>query len=271
MIGRVLFNFGTVLYAVSAYLYLVGWLTRHRWGLRWAIYPLLGAAALHGGAVAGRWLEYGFPFLTLREVLSLYAWLLALLYLAIEWRFGYSVIGVLVVPVGALTILVASLLPSAHEPLLPLLQNPWLMAHVGTFFAAYAAFTLAFAAALAYLLQERALRRKRPAWRLPSLAVMDRLSRWSATVGLLLMVSAILTGSAWAERTWGTPWVWEPKQVLSLLTVGVYGLYFYARHVAHWSGRRASWLVVAGFVSVLLTFIGADLLAPAGLHSFLLR
>jgi len=108
---------------------------------------------------------------------------------------------VLVVPLGASTILVASLLPPAHEPLLPLLQSPWLMVHISVFFAAYAAFTIAFAAALAYLLQERALRHRQVAWRLPPLlVVMDRLSRWSATVGLLLMLAAILTGSAWAER-----------------------------------------------------------------------
>lgn len=268
---QVLFNLGTVLYAVSGYLYLTGWLAHRRRELRWAVYALLGSVVLHAGAVASRWLTFGFPFLTLREVLSLYAWLLALLYLAIEWQFGYTVLGVLVVPLGASTILVGSLLPPAHEPLLPLLQSPWLMAHVSVFFAAYAAFTLAFAAALAYLLQERALRRRQVAWRLPPLAVMDGLSRWSATVGLLLMLAAILTGSAWAERAWGTPWVWEPKQVLSLLTVAVYGLYFYVRHFSHWSGRRAAWLVVVGFVSVLVTFVGAELLAPAGLHSFLFR
>ena len=269
--AQVLFNLGTVLYAVSAYLYLAGWLANHRRSLQWAVGSLVGAVALHGGAVASRWLTFGFPFLTLREVLSLYAWLLALLYLTIEWRFGYTVIGVLVVPLGASTILIASLLPPAHEPLLPLLQSPWLMAHVSVFFAAYAAFTLAFAAALAYLLQERALRHKRVSWRLPPLAVMDDLSRWSATVGLLLMVAAIFTGSAWAERVWGTPWVWEPKQILSLLTVGVYALYFYVRHVSYWPTRRAAWLVVVGFVSVLVTFIGAELLAPSGLHSFLFR
>jgi len=268
---HVLFDLGTVAYAVSAYLYLVGWFGRYRWGARWATYSLLAAVLLHGGAVASRWLTFGFPFLTLREILSLYAWLLALLYLGIERRFGYTILGVLVVPLGVVTILVASLLPPAHEPLLPLLQSPWLTAHVGVFFSAYAAFTLAFAAALAYLLQERALRRKRPAWDLPPLAVMDALSRWSATVGLVLMVAAIFTGSAWAERVWGTPWVWEPKQALSLLTVGVYALYFYVRHVSYGPTRRAAWLIVAGFVSVLVTFIGAELLAPTGLHSFLFR
>jgi ABC-type transport system involved in cytochrome c biogenesis permease subunit len=145
------------------------------------------------------------------------------------------------------------------------------MAHTGLFFAAYAAFTLAFAAALAYLLQDRSLRRKRLAWRLPPLPEMDRLSRWLVTFGVVFMGAALISGSAWAERTWGRPWVWQPKQVLSLVTLGIYGAYFFVRHVSRWPVRKASWIVVIGFISVLTTFIGADILAPSGLHSFLLR
>jgi ABC-type transport system involved in cytochrome c biogenesis permease subunit len=168
-------------------------------------------------------------------------------------------------------ILIASLLPAAQEPLLALLRSPWLIAHTGVFFAAYAAFTLAFAGALAYLLQDRSLRRKRLAWRLPPLPVMDRLSRSLVTVGLLLMAAAIATGSAWAERTWGTPWVWQPKQVLSLVTLGIYGAYYFVREVSHWPVRRAAWILVLGFISVMTTFLGSDLLAPSGVHSFLMR
>jgi len=271
MIGMALFQLGTVLYATSAYLILVGWFAHHPLIQRWGSRALLGAVTLHGGAIVARQVTWGFPFLTIREVVALYAWVLATLYLLLERRFGRSILGVLVTPVGALVILAASLLPGAQEPLLPLLRSPWLMIHVGVFFAAYAVFNLAFGAALAYLLQERALRRKRLAWRLPPLWVMDRLSHWLVTAGVLLMGAATITGSIWAERVWGTPWVWEPKQVLCLVTLAIYGLYFLARHVARWSARRASWLVVAGFLSVVVTFVGTDLLARSSLHTFLLR
>lgn len=271
MTGATLFAVGTVLYGVSAYLYVMGWLARDQLTRRWGPRVLVGAVSLYIGSMGVRWAVFGFPFLTLREVLSVYAWVLALLYLTLEWRFGYTIIGVLVTPVGSVMILVASLLRAAQAPLLPLLKSPWLMAHTGLFFAAYAAFTLAFAAALAYLLQDRSLRRKQLAWRLPPLPEMDRLSRWLVTVGFILMGSALISGSAWAERTWGTPWVWQPKQVLSLVTLGIYGAYFFVRHVSHWPVRKASWIVVVGFISVLATFIGADILAPSGLHRFLLH
>jgi ABC-type transport system involved in cytochrome c biogenesis permease subunit len=271
MTSLILFRLGTVLYTASAYLYLVGWFAQHRLSQRWAPRSLLGAVVLHGGAVLTRSLGYGFPFLTIWEVLAVYSLVLALLYLILEARYGYTIIGVLAVPMGTLVILGASFLPAAREPLLPMLQSAWLMAHIGVFFGAYAAFTLAFAAALAYLLQERALRRRQLAWRLPPLTVMDDLSRWLVMIGILLMGAALITGSTWAERTWGTPWVWEPKQVLSLVTLAIYGLYFFARHMMRWSARRASWLVVVGFISVIVTFVGADLVAARALHTFLFR
>jgi len=269
VVSITLFNLGTALYAIAAYLYLADWLAGFRQARRWIRWALFGVVLLHAGAVIGRSIEYGFPFLTLREVLSIYAWALALLCLILELRFGYTIIGVLVTPFGVSLILFATFLPAAQQPLLAMLQSPWLMAHVGVFFSAYAAFTMAFAAALAYLLQERALRKKQLSLRLPPLLVMDALCRWLVTVGILLMSAAMITGSIWAERVWNTPWVWEPKQVLCLITLGIYGLYYFVRHVARWSARRASWLVAIGFVSVLTTFIGADLLASNALHTFL--
>ena len=271
MSAMALFTSGTILYGVSAYLYVMGWLVRERAARMWAPRFLAGAVALYVASMGLRWETFGFPFLTLREVLSIYSWVLALFYLILELRSGYSIIGVLITPLGSLMILTSSLLPRAQEPLLPLLRSPWLMTHTAVLLAAYAAFTVAFAAALAYLLQDSSLRRRKLAWRLPPLPVMDSLSRWLVAIGLVLMIAAIVTGSAWAKQAWGQAWAWQPKQVLALVTVGIFGGYLFVRHASHWSVRRASWLVVVGFVAILTTFIGADLLAPTGLHSFLLR
>jgi ABC-type transport system involved in cytochrome c biogenesis permease subunit len=269
MTSTALFTIGTVLYVASAYLYLAAWFGRHMKSRRWAIIALIGAVIVHAGAMMKRTYEFGYPFFNLHEILAVYAWALALLCLLTEWRFGYTLIGALVTPLGSLLIVFAGLLPGARVPLLSMLQSNLLMVHVSVSFGAYAAFTVACAAALAYLLQERALRRKKLAWRLPPLRVMDNLSRWLVTIGIVLMAVAVILGSIWAEQVWDTPWIWEPKQVMSLVTLGVYGLYFFARHVVRWSSRRLAWVIIAGFVSILITFIGADLMAPTGLHSFL--
>ena len=83
------------------------------------------------------------------------------------------------------------------------------------------------------------------------------------------MTGALISGSLWAEKAWGIVWPWEPQQVAALVTWLIYALYFFARHSAAWQDRRGAWLLVVGFFSVLITFVGADLLMPAGRHSFL--
>ena len=273
MINIVFFTTALVLYAASTLCYGLRWLADSRRARQWAAPLLLAAALLHGVAFATRWLESGYPPLTNGfEVFSFFAWGLVLVYLIVEHRSGQAVLGVFVTPLALLSLLIASALPKQIQPLLPVLRSRWLIVHVAISFAAFVTFSLAFVAALTYLLQERVLRHKagsRWIWRLPALEAMDRLSHRLATLGLLLMTGSLLTGSTWAEQAWGVLWVWQPQQIAALATWVIYLVYLYARHSVGWRGRRLAWLLVAGFISVIVTFVGADLIAPGSLHSFL--
>jgi ABC-type transport system involved in cytochrome c biogenesis permease subunit len=127
-------------------------------------------------------------------------------------------------------------------------------------------------AAVTYLLQLRALKRPgRWFWarQLPSSETLETLQRRTAVVGLVLMTGALLSGSLWAEKAWGVVWPWEPQQVASLVTWLIYALYFFARHNIGWQDRRVAWPLVGGFVSVIPTFVGADLMMLDSRHSFL--
>jgi cytochrome c-type biogenesis protein CcsB len=242
-------------------------------GRRLARPSLVAAVILHGAAIFLRWTEAGYaPLSNGFEAFSFYAWGLSLIYLLVGPLRRHVVLGVLVTPLALVSILVASVLPKRITPLVPVLQSYWLPIHVGVSFVAYALFSLAFVSAAAYLIQERSL--KQPGHRiwarqLPSLETLDNLARRLALVGLVLMTGSLLSGSLWAEKAWGVVWPWEPQQVASLVTWLIYGVYFYARHSANWRDRRAAWLLVVGFVSVLVTFVGADLLMPDSRHNFL--
>ena len=83
-------------------------------------------------------------------------------------------------------------------------------------------------------------------------------------VGLAGSRCVVVGGGRVAAR-----WPWEPQQVASLVTWFIYAGYFSARHNAGWHDRRGAWLLVGGFVSVIVTFVGADLLMPGSRHSFL--
>jgi len=273
MVNVVFFAFALLCYAVSTLAHVACWIGRSQRCGRYARPTLLAAVALHGVAIALRWIEAGYaPLSNGFEAFSLYAWGLSLVYLLVPSLRRYDVLGVFVTPLALTSILVASVLPKRIEPLVPVLESHWLPIHVGVSFAAYAMFSLAFVGAISYLLQLRSLRQPgRWLWarQLPSLETLETLQRRMAIIGLVLMTGALFSGSLWAEKAWGTVWPWEPQQVASLVTWLIYVIYFYARHNAGWQDQRGAWLLVGGFLSVLITFVGADLLMPDSRHNFL--
>ncbi len=261
------------MYTTSVLAHVAGWVARSRRGEHLARPSLLTAVILHGLAILLRWIEAGHaPLSNGFEAFSLYAWGVALTYLLVGSLRRHTVLGLFVTPLALVSILVASVLPKRVEPLVPVLRSNWLPVHVGISFGAYALFSLAFVAAVAYLIQVRALAqpaRRRWARQLPPLETLEQLQRRLAIVGLWLMTGSLVTGSLWAEKAWGVVWVWEPQQVAALVTWLIYAFYFYARYGAGWRDRRTAWLLVGGFGSVIVTFVGADLVMPGGLHSFL--
>lgn len=268
-----LFVVALLLYAASTLAYVAWWIGGSRRSERLARPTLLAAVLLHGLAILLRWLEAGYaPLSNGFEAFSFYAWGIATAYLAIRSLRRHVVLGVFVTPLALTSILIASVLPKRIEPLVPILQSYWLPIHVGVSFAAYTMFTLAFVSAVAYLFQLQALKHPgRWLWarRLPSLETLENLQRRTAIIGLLLMTGTLLSGSMWAMRAWGIVWPWEPQQIASLGTWCIYAVYFYVRHSAGWQDRRGAWLLVCGFASVLVTFVGADLLMRGSRHNFL--
>jgi cytochrome c-type biogenesis protein CcsB len=273
MIDVVLFLVALLAYAVSTVAHVACWIGGSRRCEKLALPSLVAAVVLHGGAILLRWLEAGYaPLSNGFEAFSFYAWGLSMAYLLIGPLRRQAVLGAFVTPLALTSIVIASVLPKRIEPLVPVLQSHWLPIHVGISFAAYAMFSLAFVAAVAYLLQLQSLRhpgRWRWASRLPSLETLESLQRRTAVVGLVLMTGAIVSGSLWAEKAWGIVWPWEPQQVASLVTWFIYAAYFFLRHNIGWHDHRGAWLLIGGFFSVLMTFVGADLLIPDSRHSFL--
>ena len=272
MINILLFALALVIYITGTILYEVYLALNSQPAGRWATRSLVVGALVHALALASRWLESGrAPVASLFESLSFYAWVIVVFYLMVEYRYGYRVLGAFVSPLAFAAIAAASVLPKRIEPLIPILQSHWLGVHVAISFLAYGLFTLAFAAAVVYLLGEHQLKRGRPDYfyyRLPPLEAMEQLGRGLAALGLPFMTVAIITGSIWAEKVWGAPWLWDAKLNMSLVTWLIYMVYFYVRNVADWRGRRSAWLLIVGFISVLVTYLGVNLLMPT-MHGFI--
>lgn len=268
----VLFPLSAFVYLIATILYEVYLTRRSPWAGRWATRSLVVGVLAQALALVFRWLQLGSaPIGSLAESLYFFAWFIIILYLIVEYHGGQKVLGAFVSPTAFAAVAAASLLCKRAKSLSPIMQSYWLPIHVTISFVAYGFFALAFAVSVVYLLAAWQLKKGRPGYvyyRLPPLETMEQLGRALAALGLPFMTVALITGSIWAEKVWGSPWLWDAKLNLSLATWLIYVIHFYVRNVRDWRGRRSAWLLILGFIFVLVTYLGVNLFMPT-VHGFI--
>ncbi|EKD39107.1 MAG: cytochrome c biogenesis protein (CcsA) [uncultured bacterium] len=224
------------------------------------------------GGILLRWIEsyeMGFghaPLTNMYESVVFFAWTIIALYLLIEWKFKIKIIGAFATPFAFLAMAYASFssdISKSISPLVPALQSNWLIAHVVTCFIGYAAFAVAAALGLMYVIKNRNNDRSR----LPPLPVIDDLIHRTMVFGFIWLSAGIITGAIWANSAWGTYWSWDPKETWSLITWFFYAITLHARYTRGWAGMRIAFLAIFGFASVLFTYYGVNFLL-SGLHSY---
>src|SRR2546425_2701105 len=139
-------------------------------------------------------------------------------------------------------------------------RTGWLVAHISLIFAGYAALVLSFSASLLYLIQERALKAKRPGGllsRLPALQVTDEIGFRSLLVGFPFMTAGLAAGMVIAQARFGRVDFFDPKILLSVLMWAVYLVFVYTRWSAGWRGRRAAYLAAGAFAMAIVAW-GAE-------------
>jgi cytochrome c-type biogenesis protein CcsB len=88
-----------------------------------------------------------------------------------------------------------------------------------------------------------------------------QLAFWTLGVGTLL-------GAWWADHSWGRWWAFDPKETWALVTWIVYLIVIHVRFMGLKDrGLTTAWLSVAGFIVMLWTYFGVNLLLP-GLHAY---
>lgn len=97
---------------------------------------------------------------------------------------------------------------------------------------------------------------------------LDEISYRAIAIGFpIFTLGALIFAMIWAEIAWGRFWGWDPKEVWALITWLYYSAYLHLRLSKGWQGRNSAWLAVLGFLIVMFTLVGVNLII-AGLHSY---
>ena len=276
MNSSVLLSITTFTYGLATFFYFAFLTFKKPLLGRLATWTALTGVSVNAAGIILRWVEsyrLGIghaPLSNMYESLVFFSCTIGIIYLVLEHKYKTGVIGAVATPLAFLAMAYASLSPNINDriqPLIPALKSNWLIAHVITCFLGYAAFAIAFGISLIYLFKQRDAEGKSNFLsHFPKSRVLDELTHQMVMFGFLFLSIGIITGSVWANSAWGSYWSWDPKETWSLITWFVYATFLHARMMRGWSGKRIAYLSIIGFMAVIFTYFGVNLLP--GLHSY---
>lgn len=242
-------------YAVAAAAYAGSYRSSERLGslATWAVRVgwLAQTALLAAQAVEAS----GFPSGTWSGSLNLFVWLVVGAYLVWGCRPRYRLLGLVVMPL-ATVMLAVSYAGGGTTGETSRYSSLFLVVHVGLVLVGFAGFTLAAALSALYLWQERRLKRREARIlrvRVPSLVALDEVAGRTIAIALPSLTLGIAAGLARLGFDGGG---FDALMGLTLLTWAVYGLFLLLRYEAGWHGRKAAYLVLAGFALVIAVRLG---------------
>jgi cytochrome c-type biogenesis protein CcsB len=215
--------------------------------------------------------KYFLPINSFFGALSYLSLAIAAVFYVIEGRHRLGILGAFVLPwatLGAFSALIFA--DPTIQGLSPALQSYWINIHPMVLMTAYAAFGNAFGVGVALLIQERQIKSRKPSelcYRLPSIEELDTLNYKIIVFGFPVLTVGIIMGGIWAYGAWGRFWGWDAKETWALITALIYAGYLHMRFVKNLRGRKAVYVSMVGFASVIFTFIGVNYLSE--LHGYL--
>ena len=190
------------------------------------------------------------------NAVSFASWVIALLYLLAALSKPVESLGMVLLPLAAVTLLLEHFFPGVR--LLPP-QAQWeLRAHVILSILAYSVLTMAAVQAVLLAIQDRQLRSHHPGGfirALPPLQTMEGLMFEMITIGFILLTLALLSGFLFLEDMFAQHLV--HKTLLSILAWVIFAILLWGRHRFGWRGRTAIRWTLAGFIILALAYFGS--------------
>lgn len=258
-------------YLVNALLY--GGLGYHFWRTRWAHagavqahsvpsavehYAMLVPLGLHTALLARSMFGGQGLYLGVGDAVSAILWLTVLIYWIGNFHYRLEGLQALVMPVAA----VASLLPAVLPSLKPLPNTEFLAFkfHLLISMLAYSLFTIASLHVLLMALLERRLHDgtlPQVLQRLPPLLAMESVLFRVIWAGFVLLTLTLLSGVVFSEELFGKPAQLTHKTVFGVLSWIIFAALLAGRHIHGWRGRVAVRWTLAGFLTLVLAYLGS--------------
>jgi ABC-type transport system involved in cytochrome c biogenesis permease subunit len=198
------------------------------------------------------------PLVSLFEITFFYAWVIGIFYLIFIKKNMARFIKVLGLLIIYAILIWNVFLDKRGYPLNPLLRSFWLGIHVPAAIFSYAAFALAFVISIYYLYAKKRGQAKE---------CLETANSNLITFGVILLGIGIFTGAVWAKSAWGRFWSWDPKETWALITFLIYAGVILIRRLLKSSYAWQAMLSILGFVAVLFTFFGVNLIITSH-HSY---
>jgi len=243
-----------------------------------AVPDSMPAVAAHTTAVVTRGLAvHRAPWGNMYEFVTALTCVAAIFFLFVmvryrAWTLGVFVMGAVVVALG----LAETLIYTAAGQLVPALQSYWLDIHVTAMTLATGIFFVAAVLGVVYLVADRHSRRVAAGRaepgngimrRLPGIEEIDRLTYRTIVFGFPVWTFGVIAGAIWADQAWGRYWGWDPVETWAFITWVLYAAFLHARATAGWRGRRAHYIQLLGFASLMFNILVVQVFI-AGLHSY---
>ena len=205
-----------------------------------------------------------------RDFLSLCAWSVCAVYLALQFKTKTRVLGAFISPI-ILLFMIAAAGEEAGKFLRPQNLQSWVTAvHLFLAIVGEALFIIASCAGIMFVMQNRMLKHKKLSKMsrlLPSLSDLDRINHICLLWGFPILSVGIIAGAVFAELNWKSGWLTDPKVIWTFAGWIIYGFLLHQRLAIGWKGYRMALISGAAFILLLLSY-GSVRLFFSTLHNF---
>ena len=225
----------------------------------WERIGILGAVVLQGIGLndvlfGAEGMRFSFSL-----ALSLMLWLAVIIYWLESFRARMDGLQPLVLPLAAICAALPTVFPQVH---LISHATAWgFKFHFLTAMLAYGMFTLSAMHALFMGIVEKSLHQKTDVGfrfsNFPPLLTMEALLFRMISVGFTLLTIALATGVMFSKEIFDKPVVFDHKTLFAFFSWGIFAALLIGRKTYGWRGRIALRWTLAGFLVLMLAYVGS--------------